>query len=325
MKEIRMDWTRSRHARRSGTVALAAVALLMGLGGCASTRSGGGASTAGALNATYRIDGKEVRLVNGQAERESASGSAAVARTRVVGKVVSGDLGRDRDEDAAVILSQEKPGGGTILYAAAALREGDAFAGTPAVRLGEGVVVSNVTIRKGAIVVDYLDRRSGEPMTAPPTVGMRVQLTPRGDKLSVQGPFPNLGSASGEVDSLAGEKGPLLPRISGGEWRLALLKDDGQNRPLASENPPTLKIDPSGKVAGMASVNRYFGDMKIDTAGRVSWGGPFGSTKMAGPEPLMDQEAAFLKALQKTDHLFIQGERLVMEDASGQTALEFER
>jgi heat shock protein HslJ len=306
-------------------MALAAVALLLGFGGCASTRSGGGASTSSALNATYRIEGKEVRLVDGRAERESAPGSAAMVRTRVVGEVVSGDLGRDRDEDAAVILSQENPGGGTILYAAAALREGDAFAGTAAVRLGEGVVVNKVTIRRGAIVVEYLDHRPGEPMTAPPTASMRVQLTPRGDKLSVQGPFPNLGSMSDEEDFPADTEGPLLPRISGGEWRLALMKDDGQNRPLTSENPPTLKIDPSGKVAGMASVNRYFGDIKIDADGHISWGGPFGSTKMAGPEPLMDQESAFLKALQKTDHLSVQDGRLVMEDAAGQTALEFER
>jgi heat shock protein HslJ len=39
----------------------------------------------------------------------------------------------------------------------------------------------------------------------------------------------------------------------------------------------------------------------------------------------MDQESAFLKALQKTDHLSVQDGRLVMEDAAGQTALEFER
>ena len=46
---------------------------------------------------------------------------------------------------------------------------------------------------------------------------------------------------------------------------------------------------------------------------------------MAGPEPLMDQEAAFLQALQTARKLTLRGGRLVLEDDTGRTRLEFER
>jgi heat shock protein HslJ len=46
---------------------------------------------------------------------------------------------------------------------------------------------------------------------------------------------------------------------------------------------------------------------------------------MAGPEPLMEQETAFLQALQATRKISLREGRLVLEDDAGRTRLEFER
>ncbi len=65
--------------------------------------------------------------------------------------------------------------------------------------------------------------------------------------------------------------------------------------------------------------------MAIGDAGRLEWGAPLGSTMMAGPEPLMDQETAFLQALQAARKFSLREGRLVLEDDTGRTRLEFER
>ncbi|SOE20924.1 META domain-containing protein [Spirosomataceae bacterium TFI 002] len=69
----------------------------------------------------------------------------------------------------------------------------------------------------------------------------------------------------------------------------------------------TLKIEKDGdqlKISGSAPVNNYFGNFdllsfdKTTSQGKVKVG-PIGSTKMAGPEPVMQCETMFLQMLQE--------------------------
>jgi len=92
-----------------------------------------------------------------------------------------------------------------------------------------------------------------------------------------------------------------LNRITGMQWILKSMKQNGQDYPLTGENP-FIKFEPDGKVSGFTPINRFFGSVQVDGEGNLRWS-PFGSTKMAGPENLMKQEDIFLKILQKTEQL----------------------
>ena len=65
----------------------------------------------------------------------------------------------------------------------------------------------------------------------------------------------------------------------------------------------------TGQVSGSAGVNSYGGRYETD-GDRLTVPGPIISTLMAGPEPLMDQEVAFLKLLQSAESYQITGSKL---------------
>jgi hypothetical protein len=121
-------------------------------------------------NISYRIDGKEVDLINGRSEKEAAPGSVSKITTAVLGNPAVGDLNDDGRPDAALILFQTTGGTGTFIYATAAINRNDGYHGTNAVLLGDRIAMDHVSIRNGVIVVEYRDRISDEPMAAKPSV-----------------------------------------------------------------------------------------------------------------------------------------------------------
>ena len=78
-----------------------------------------------------------------------------------------------------------------------------------------------------------------------------------------------------------------------------------------------------GRAGGAASINSYFGTANVHADGAIAWPAPFGSTRMAGPPELMDQEAAYLEALARTERWRLDGAGLVLESADGRTRLTF--
>jgi len=110
-------------------------------------------------------------------------------------------------------------------------------------------------------------------------------------------------------------------RITGMQWILKSMKADGQDYPLTGEMP-FIQFAPDGKVSGFASINRYFSSVQISSEGHVTWSNP-GATRMAGPENLMKQEDAFLKALTRTERLSVEGINLYALGADGRTELVF--
>jgi len=111
-----------------------------------------------------------------------------------------------------------------------------------------------------------------------------------------------------------------LGRIAGMQWTLRKMTMDGRQYKLADERP-FIKFESDGKLAGFASINRFFGSMQIDNHGAVKWTAPFGSTKMAGPRELMQQEDSFLDALQKTERLSTERTYLYLQTSDGRTEL----
>lgn len=135
-------------------------------------------------DATYTIDGKKITLVNGVAEEPAAPGSASTLTTKYFGNEASGDLNGDGTPDVAFLLTQDGGGSGTFYYVVAALATTTGYAGTNAILLGDRVAPQTTEIKDGEIIVNYAERKPGEPMTARPSVGVSTYLRVSGGVLS---------------------------------------------------------------------------------------------------------------------------------------------
>jgi len=109
------------------------------------------------------------------------------------------------------------------------------------------------------------------------------------------------------------------PDIVGTEWVL----EDLCGRGVVGEVQPTIAFPKAGKVAGNGGCNRYFGAVRI-SGDRIEVE-HVGSTRMACPPPILDQEHRFLGALQKAKRLEIDGETLLIHGAGCAKPLKFTR
>lgn len=106
-----------------------------------------------------------------------------------------------------------------------------------------------------------------------------------------------------------------------GKWQLTRLH--GQPAPTAMrEGGVTLEIQPDGKFAGQAPVNRYFGQLKIEGDAIIT--APVGATMMAGPPELMQAEQDFFRTLNAVRAITVKDGTLDIEGADGRR-LVFER
>ncbi|MDQ2841784.1 MAG: META domain-containing protein [Acidobacteriota bacterium] len=83
--------------------------------------------------------------------------------------------------------------------------------------------------------------------------------------------------------------------LTGSEWLLEDLAGSG----VIDRVQATLAFPEVGKVSGNGSCNRFFGASEI--SGHLIKLGPFGTTRMACPEAVMDQETKYLNALQAAE------------------------
>ena len=114
-----------------------------------------------------------------------------------------------------------------------------------------------------------------------------------------------------------------LKDITGIEWRLKKLITDNKSIPLIKDSKTTFSCDKEGKVAGVASINRYFGNFNLKENGDIVWNQAFGMTRMAGPPELMEQEAAFMHALPQTARMYLKASKLILISKDKSTTLEF--
>jgi len=129
-------------------------------------------SAADARNATYTIEGEEFTLINGRSEKAITPGSATKTITQYFGNEVKSDFNYDGIEDAAFLLTQDSGGSGTFYYVAAVISSEGGFKGTNAILLGDRIAPQTTEFRNGEIIVNYADRKPGEPLTAKPSVGI---------------------------------------------------------------------------------------------------------------------------------------------------------
>ncbi len=148
-------------------------------------------------NISYVIDGQQVTLVNGSAETAAAPGSASKISTKYFGNGATGDLNGDGVPDVAFILTQNSGGSGTFYYVVAALKTPSGYQGTSALLLGDRIAPQTTEIKNGQIIVNYADRKSGEPMTTPPSVGVSKYVNVTGTTLVQGKPIAGAGERCG--------------------------------------------------------------------------------------------------------------------------------
>lgn len=109
------------------------------------------------------------------------------------------------------------------------------------------------------------------------------------------------------------------------EWHLHSLKTDNRTIELIADTKNTFSCNENGKVAGVATINRYFGSFRFGEDGNIIWNKAFGMTRMAGPPNLMEQEAKFMQALPRTSRIYLEKEKLILTSADQSTVLEFKK
>jgi hypothetical protein len=139
------------------------------------------------LNTSYMIEGKTITFVNG----------AADTTTKLFGQPTLGDLDHDGKTDAAIILVQQPGGSGTFYYVAAAMNTASGAKGTNAILLGDRIAPQNIGIMNGQIVVNYADRKPGEPMSTQPSVGVTKYISFDGTALVEASPIAGPGERCG--------------------------------------------------------------------------------------------------------------------------------
>jgi putative lipoprotein len=124
--------------------------------------------------------------------------------------------------------------------------------------------------------------------------------------------------ADGTDEEIAMQVDPISPSrktppLVGTDWKLIEL--NGQAALEENQKAPSLQLIAAGrKIAGSGGVNRYFGTYTRSGSNlRLK---PGGMTLMAGPEAMMQQEDAFIKALQAVTSYRIVGQTLELRKGS---------
>ncbi len=141
------------------------------------------AAAADFKDAGYEVGGRWLRLSGGVSEIEAAPGAASKVVTRYFGNEAAGDLNGDGVADVGFVVTQTAGGSGTFYYAVAALRTPEGWVGTNGVLLGDRVAPQTTEYADGRLVVNYAERRPGEAMSAPPSIGVTKRFRVVGGKL----------------------------------------------------------------------------------------------------------------------------------------------
>ena len=131
----------------------------------------------------------------------------------------------------------------------------------------------------------------------------------------------SLTDADGQVVLLL-EASPLT--LVGADWG-AIAINDGQGgvRSLVIGTSADATFGEDGQLAGFGGCNRVFGPYEVDGLSiRI---GPLASGRMSCPEPegVMEQEAAYLAALERATTWTIRDGRLQLRDADGALQVDY--
>ena len=104
--------------------------------------------------------------------------------------------------------------------------------------------------------------------------------------------------------------------IMGAEW---VLSGSSMNSLDLSKTGITARFE-QGKISGFSGVNQYAGPCELGADGTMKIG-PLAGTQMAGPEPLMRVESAYLQLLAKCDSYRVAGSKLTLYTGGTETLI----
>jgi putative lipoprotein len=107
--------------------------------------------------------------------------------------------------------------------------------------------------------------------------------------------------------------------LVGTTWQLEALG----GAPVVDQVRVTLEFPDEGKVVGKGPCNRFFGSVQV--SGNTISFGALGSTRMACPESVMQQEAVYFSALQRAERYAFQGTSLLISSKGREQPLRFRR
>lgn len=135
-------------------------------------------------SASFTVDGQLVTLTNGVSQVPAAPGSASMETTRYFGNEAMGDLTGDGKNDIAFLVSRDTGGSGLFYYAVVAYATPSGYKTTNAFLIGDRIAPQSTYIPKNSqeLQVNFAERKPGEPMTTPPSVGatLLLKVTPDG-------------------------------------------------------------------------------------------------------------------------------------------------
>ena len=107
------------------------------------------------------------------------------------------------------------------------------------------------------------------------------------------------------------------------EWVLESYGETGNLESVIGDTEITAEFkSEDSQVGGTAGCNQYFGGYELN-GNDLTVPGPLGSTMMACPEEIMDQEMAYLQALQAAESYEISGNELRID--CGEEVLVFRK
>ncbi len=126
---------------------------------------------------TFSLSGEPVTMKDGIATVPTTLGGASISTLRYFGNELTHDIDGDGKDDVVFLITQESGGSGTFFYLVGALKRDTGYIGTQAVLIGDRI--SPQTTEKGGgriVIVNYAERKAGEPMTTSPSVAKSLYL-----------------------------------------------------------------------------------------------------------------------------------------------------
>ena len=223
---------------------------------------------------------RSVTLVDGVYEGEPfVPGGASRPRLELLkGLYATGDIDGDGVEGAWVLLNESSGGSGEFLYLAAVTTADGKLRNAGTLIVGDRVNVIALRGANSQVSLDYVAAAPGEAACCPTLIVSAVY-----------------GLKDGELTELSRkEEGKLgLDRLAGGAWRLVQF---GRNDPVPEGVVIEAKFE-KGRISGSAGCNRYNANLEAPTPYELKVG-PVIATRIACPEPQMEAESRFLKALE---------------------------
>jgi heat shock protein HslJ len=228
-------------------------------------------------NATYSgIYDEPVTLVDGKYEGEPSR-----PVVEYLGEEFD-DLDGDGVEDAAVFLVENSGGSGNFVYVAAQLNQNGQPVDAGAVLIEDRIQIKSVAIEDGQIKLEITAEGPGDAACC------------KSHKTTT-----TYGLQDGQLAEIPGEEAALekisAADLNGTAWTLLELATD---QPALADAPITLSFTEQ-QLSGSGGCNNYNGGFTLGEDNPfVMTVGPVVSTQMACPEPILNQETAYLAALQ---------------------------